>query len=235
MEALSQISFIGGLLAGLASSLHCAGMCGGIASGVMFSLSPDDRPATRLGVLLTAQTGKTISYVLAGAAVGAAGTGLYAQLDLSAAHTVFRWGAAVMLVWIGLSVTGYLPAAAWLDRLFRPVTRLILRPIRAAGPASPLLAGLAWGALPCAMVYAALLYAMISGSALQGALVMLGFGLGTLPSVTGTALGIGALQNWGRVPGLRIAAGLTIAAMGGAMLLVPPELIAAMCGMETGS
>mgnify|MGYP000327278924 CR=1 FL=1 len=142
---------------------------------------------------------------------------------------------AVAITFAATAVQAQSSDPAWLDRLFRPVTRLILRPIRAAGPASPLLAGLAWGALPCAMVYAALLYAMISGSALQGALVMLGFGLGTLPSVTGTALGIGALQNWGRVPGLRIAAGLTIAAMGGAMLLVPPELIAAMCGMETGS
>lgn len=231
MEALAQISFLGGLIAGLASSLHCAGMCGGIASGLMFSLSPDQSPATRLGVLMTAQTGRMLGYVLAGAAVGAAGTGLYSVMDFSAAQAVFRWGAAMMLVWIGLSLTGYLPAPVVLDRVLAPVTRFVMKPVMAAGPVSPWLAGLAWGALPCAMVYAALLYAMLAGSALQGAWVMLGFGLGTLPSVTGTALGIGALAHMGRKPGLRLGAGLAIAALGGLMLLIPPEVIAAMCGM----
>jgi len=229
MEAIAQISFLGGLIAGLASSLHCAGMCGGIASGLMFSLSPDQNATTRLGVLMTAQTGRMLGYVLAGAAVGMAGTGLYSVMDFSVAQAVFRWGAAMMLVWIGLSLTGHLPAPLVLDRLLTPITRFVMKPVMAAGPISPWLAGLAWGTLPCAMVYAALLYAMLAGSALQGALVMLGFGLGTLPSVTGTALGIGALEHLGRKPGLRLGAGLTIAALGGLMLLIPPEVIAALC------
>lgn len=232
MEALAEISFLGGLIAGLASSLHCAGMCGGIASGLMLGLSPDDRTATRVGVLMTAQSGKMIAYVLAGALVGLAGTQLYGQMDFSAAQAVFRWGAAMMLVWIGLSLTGFLPGIAALDRLLAPVTRIALRPVQAMGPASPLIAGFAWGALPCAMVYAALLYAMISGSALQGALVMLGFGIGTLPSVTATALGIGWLEKSGRKAQFRLVSGLVIALLGMAMLLVPPEVIAAMCGME---
>ncbi len=232
MEALAQISFLGGLIAGLASSLHCAGMCGGIASGLMFSLSPDQSATTRLGVLMTAQSGRMLGYVLAGAAVGAAGTGLYSVMDFSVAQAVFRWGAAMMLVWIGLSLTGHLPAPLVLDRLLLPITRFVMKPVMAAGPVSPWLAGLAWGALPCAMVYAALLYAMLAGSALQGALVMLGFGLGTLPSVTGTALGIGWLEKSGRKAQFRLAAGLIITALGMGMLLVPPEVIAAMCGLE---
>jgi len=229
MEAIAEISFLGGLIAGLASSLHCAGMCGGIASGLMFSLSPDQNATTRLGVLMTAQTGRMLGYVLAGAAVGAVGTGLYSVMDFSLAQAIFRWGAAMMLVWIGLSLTGHLPAAVVLDRILSPITRIVMKPVMAAGPLSPWLAGLAWGALPCAMVYAALLYAMLAGSALKGALVMLGFGLGTLPSVTGTALGIGALEHLGRKPGLRLGAGLAIAALGGLMLLIPPEVIAALC------
>ncbi|WP_421789718.1 sulfite exporter TauE/SafE family protein [Hyphobacterium sp.] len=229
MEALAQVSFLGGLIAGLASSLHCAGMCGGIASGLMFSLSPDQSGTARLGTLMTAQTGRMLSYVVAGAAVGVAGTGLYSMIDLSAAHAFFRWGAAMMLVWIGLSLTGQLPAPLVLDRVLAPVTRFVMRPVMAAGSASPWLAGVAWGALPCAMVYAALLYAMLAGSALQGALVMLGFGLGTLPTVTGTAMGIGALEHAGRKAPLRLIAGGVIALLGLAMLLVPVEVIAALC------
>jgi hypothetical protein len=229
MEALAEISFLGGLIAGLASSLHCAGMCGGIASGVMFSFSPSADTSTRLGVLMTAQTGRVLAYVLAGAAVGVGGTALYAQMDFAAAQALFRWGAAVMLVAIGFSLTGWLPGIAAFDRVLAPVTRLALRPALAAGPASPLLAGIAWGALPCAMVYAALLYAMLSGSALQGALVMLGFGAGTLLPVTATALGIDWLERSGRKAQFRTVSGAVIAVLGLAMLLVPPEVIAALC------
>jgi hypothetical protein len=229
MEALAEISFLGGLVAGLASSLHCAGMCGGIGASLMFALSSSADAGQRLGVLMTAQTGKLLAYVLAGAAVGLAGTALYAQMDFSAAQAVFRWGAAMMLVSVGLSLTGWMPAIAGIDRLLAPVTRLALRPAMTLGGASPLLAGLAWGALPCAMVYAALLYAMLSGSALQGALVMLGFGTGTLVPVTATALGIGWLERTGRQARFRLVSGLVIALLGLAMLAVPPEVIAALC------
>ena len=37
-DGLSQLSFLGGLLAGFASSLHCVGMCGGIAASLSVSL-----------------------------------------------------------------------------------------------------------------------------------------------------------------------------------------------------
>ena len=38
--APDSLTFLGGLLMGLASSLHCAGMCGAIASSLMFAFSP---------------------------------------------------------------------------------------------------------------------------------------------------------------------------------------------------
>ncbi|MCF6253577.1 MAG: sulfite exporter TauE/SafE family protein, partial [Thiomicrorhabdus sp.] len=43
--------------------------------------------------------------------------------------------------------------------------------------------GLIWGWLPCGLVYSMLIMAMSSGSAMDGALVMLAFGLGTLPNL----------------------------------------------------
>ena len=55
--------------------------------------------------------------------------------------------------------------------------------------------GAIWGFLPCAMVYAALFYAMLSGSWLGGALAMSGFGLGTLPVLIGAGLGLPLLRR----------------------------------------
>jgi hypothetical protein len=45
----------------------------------------------------------------------------------------------------------------------------------AGGTAGPLVAGLFWGFLPCGMVFGALFYAMATGSALGGAMLMAGF------------------------------------------------------------
>jgi sulfite exporter TauE/SafE len=52
------------------------------------------------------------------------------------------------------------------------------------------MAGSVWGLVPCGMVYGALLAALLSGSAVRGALLMLAFGLGTLPNML--ALGLSA-------------------------------------------
>ena len=43
--------------------------------------------------------------------------------------------------------------------------------------------GLLWGWLPCGLVYSVLLWSVASANALDGALLMLCFGLGTLPNL----------------------------------------------------
>ncbi|MEE2565069.1 sulfite exporter TauE/SafE family protein [Hyphobacterium marinum] len=225
-----EISFLGGLLAGLASSLHCAGMCGGIAASLMMTLSPDEQTHSRAATLLTAQAGRVTAYVAAGALLGLAGTGFYTLFDLDFAHQMFRWVAAAILIWIGLSLTGLLPPLSFLDRFLAPLTRRVLRPARSGRFAGTFAAGLIWGLLPCAMVYAVLLYAMLSGTAGGGAMVMLGFGLGTLPAVTASAFGFGLLERAGRQASLRVVAGVDIAVLGAITLVFSPEQIAAICG-----
>ncbi len=60
---------------------------------------------------------------------------------------------------------------------------------------------------------------------------MLGFGLGTLPAVTGAAFGIGVLARFGRGDRWRYAIGLVIVAIGFVGLIFTPEQIAAFCGL----
>ncbi|MEN0653794.1 MULTISPECIES: sulfite exporter TauE/SafE family protein [Hyphobacterium] len=223
---LTHPGFAGGVLAGFASTLHCAVMCGGIGSAVMFSLSPGGSLAARAGLLATAQAGKWITYITLGALAGWLGSGLLGFLDPGPAHLVTRWLAAVTLVWIGLSITGVLPPFAAADRVFAPVTRRLVQSagFRAAGRAAPVVAGLVWGLLPCGLVYAVLLLAMSAGSALDGAVVMAGFGLGVIPGVTATALGFGSLAKLGQAAQIRGAAGLAIAALGMASVAYAPAM-----------
>jgi len=229
--APDSLTFLGGLLMGLASSLHCAGMCGAIASSLMFAFSPGEAPAERARTLLAAHAGRLMMYVAGGMVLGAAGSAFYGAFDHAAAYFVMRWAAAVALGWIGLSVAGFAPSLAVADRFAAPIAQsLRFSPAPAfAGGTGAFASGLIWGVLPCGMVYGALFYAMLSGSALGGGAVMAGFGLGTLPSVTAVALGISSFRRLARVQQARVWVGLAIIAIAAASVAVPALASAGFC------
>jgi hypothetical protein len=226
---LSELSIAGGLLAGFASSLHCVGMCGGIAASLSVTLGGNTAVA-RTRALMLAQLGRMAAYVLAGSLLAALGSQAYFAFDRSEAHLLLRWAGAAMLVYIGLSVAGWAPSLAGFDRFGHRILGWIRAPF-GLSLASPLAAGFLWGFLPCGMVYATLFYAMLSGRPETGASIMLGFGLGTLPAVTASAFGVSALMSAARTARVRIGAGLAIAALGLASAALPWRTIAAICGI----
>jgi sulfite exporter TauE/SafE len=75
-------------------------------------------------------------------------------------------------------------------------------------------AGLVWGWVPCGMVYGVLIAALVSGSAVQGASLMLAFGLGTLPNLLALGWSAHAARRWLEHRALRIAAGVLVIAFG---------------------
>ena len=157
--APDSLTFLGGLLLGLASSLHCAGMCGPIASSLMFAFAPGHGEAERARALLAAHAGRILVYVASGAILGAVGSALYGAFDHTNAFLVMRWAAAVGLGWIGLSVAGFAPSLAFVDRVAAPVAGKLRSVGAHRGEASAFASGLVWGLLPCGMVYGALFYA----------------------------------------------------------------------------
>jgi sulfite exporter TauE/SafE len=76
------------------------------------------------------------------------------------------------------------------------------------------------------VVYATLFYAMLSGSWLGGALMMLGFGLGTLPALVGTGLGILLLRRWATSVWLPNTVGLAILMLGIMSAIMPAATMA---------
>jgi sulfite exporter TauE/SafE len=228
----SELSIFGGFLAGLASSLHCVGMCGGIASGLMFSLSPNGDAGERTRAVLLLQLGRIISYILAGALLGAVGSQFYFLFDRAEAHLLLRWLGSATLVYIGLSVAGWAPSLIGLDRVLAGVGGTASRAIGGGQVTSPVLAGMIWGFLPCGMVYAALFYAMLAGDAAGSAAIMAGFGLGTVPAVVSAAFGMGALVRWAEQRKARLAIALTIIALGTISAILPWRTIAMICGIE---
>ncbi len=229
--APDSFTLLGGLLLGLASSLHCAGMCGAIASSLMFAFSPGDGEGERVRALMAAHAGRVLMYVAGGAVLGAVGSTIYGAFDHSGAFLAMRWAAAVALGWIGLSVAGFAPSLAVVDRIAAPIADRLRFASAASAPggAGAFASGLVWGLLPCGMVYGALFYAMLAGDAWRGAAVMAGFGLGTLPSVTAVALGLSRLRRLAQVPKARIAVGLGIMAVAAASVAVPAMAIGGFC------
>ncbi|MCU0938619.1 MAG: sulfite exporter TauE/SafE family protein [Burkholderiaceae bacterium] len=167
----------------LLGGLHCAGMCGGFIGALQMN-RPHGVPAARLAAGY--HLGRIASYTLAGALVGAIGGGLYAADVLPVQLVLLVLGSA-MLIAIGIAMFGenrwlkrIEPIGAGIWRIVGPWARRVYPP-RSGGQAFA--AGLAWGWIPCGMVYAALPLALVAGGPQQGALVMLAFGLGTLPNL----------------------------------------------------
>jgi sulfite exporter TauE/SafE len=139
------------------------------------------------------QLGRITAYAALGTAFGAVGASLYSELELTEVHSAFQWIAASVVLWLGLGTAGWVPAMAGLDRALAPLAGRVARlrtSLSAAGAEAALVAGLAWGLTPCAMVYGAIFNSLLVGDALQGGIMMFFFGLGTVPAVTATALGL---------------------------------------------
>jgi hypothetical protein len=203
--------FMAMLAAGLASGLHCVGMCGGIVAAFDFDRVIPIRAKTNWHRRLAFNLGRISTYAAAGAVAGLVGGAAYAAGALPA-QTVLYVAANIMLVLMGLHLAGAGRVLGRIEALGAPLWRR-LQPLAARLlPARTLpqsyAAGLVWGWLPCGMVYAALAGAMLAGSAAHGALAMAAFGLGTLPFLLAAGWLASRLRAW------RIAVGGAVLGFG---------------------
>jgi hypothetical protein len=195
-------------LLGLASGVHCAGMCGGIVGA--FSVNQQILfPGALLRRQLAFNAGRISSYTLAGAVVGAAssaGAWMAGALPVQAALFV---ATNVVLVLTGLHLLGASRWIARLEPLGQPIwKRLQPHAARALGARSlrgAFFAGMLWGGLPCGLVYGALAAAAFSGGAAAGAALLAAFGLGTLPNLLAAGFAASGVR-WLRRPAVRAAA-----------------------------
>jgi sulfite exporter TauE/SafE len=177
-ELLPQLATAFGL--GLLGSGHCLGMCGGIAAATG---SGDKNYSIYFNL------GRVSSYALIGLLLG--GLTQVISANLAPMMLVFRVVAGLLLVAMGLylgtwwmGLTKLERAGHFIWRKVQPLTRQFL-PIQSSVNATKL--GLLWGLLPCGLIYSTLTWAATSADAISSMLLMLTFGLGTLPAMLGVA------------------------------------------------
>ena len=214
---MNDVSLLSFFLAGLLGGPHCFGMCGGIVAALSGAGGQTAGGVRPIFLQVGYNLGRVASYAIAGALAG----GLGGSLMLTGSLTVRLALLAVsgmLLVGMGLYLMGLpqllLPlekAGGVVWRRLQPLSKRFI-PVRSFAQAVPL--GLVWGWLPCGLVYTALVAALASGSAGQGALTLLAFGAGTLPHMLAAGLAAHRLRGFMQQRAVRVVAGAVVIGFG---------------------
>ena len=206
------LNLLAALSIGFLGSSHCLVMCGGIASALQLSM-PQLNLLQQLKLQLMLSLGRLMTYSLLGALTGAFGAAVLVKLGISLFWLKLLAGLMLLLMafyvarlWFALTLLEKLGSALW--RKIQPYAKTLL-PLDSSAKA--LAYGLCWGFLPCGLVYSSLGWSLASGSALQGALLMFAFGLGTLPAMLAVGSFARSLSRFKNKNWVRSSAALLLA------------------------
>lgn len=204
---------VSALILGLLGGGHCLGMCGGLMGALTLAI-PKEQRSRRFRLLLAYNLGRILSYATAGLLIGLAGW----AVANSPAALFMRVLAGLLLIAMGLYLAGWWSGLTRIESLGRGLWRYIqpvanrLLPVSSVPRA--LLLGALWGWLPCGLVYSTLLWSASQGNALDSALLMLAFGLGTWPVLLATGLAAERVTAILRKRSVRMAGGLLVILFG---------------------
>ena len=194
MEAVNIFSII--TIAFLGSFGHCIGMCGGIIIAYSSTKIEDDWGKTKQATAhILYSLGRVLTYVILGAMFGYLG-GVAMFNNLANGSLLILAG--IFMVLAGLSLLGKIKfltliehnmsSSSWYKKAFRELlqTKSLL---------SFFVLGMLNGLLPCGLVYFFAVTAASTASAAYGALVMLIFGLSTIPALFSLGFFVGIYKN----------------------------------------
>ena len=220
---INELTLVAAFMIGLLGSTHCIGMCGGIVGALTMGLPKSTRQSVLklLPYLLTYNVGRLLSYSLAGLIIGLLSSTMSDFFQIGR----FPVGGIVgglFMVALGIYIGGWLQTMTWLERLggyfWRQIEPVGRRFMPVNSPLHALGLGFIWGWLPCGLVYSTLALAATSANAVNSAMLMLAFGVGTLPVLLVMGSFADKLQSFTRNKWTRYIAGILLIAFG-AMIL----------------
>lgn len=168
-----------GALMGLAGMPHCVSMCaaGCAAASRRCATSGSTPPRALAGLLL----GRLVAYAAAGAMAAAVVDSARWLVDSTGWLKPFWLMLQLGLLLLGgwLLWRGRLPVAveAWVEQLGRTAPPDGSHKVHLPGELKAFSLGLLWPALPCGLLHAALLVSALASGPVEGATVMVAFGL----------------------------------------------------------
>lgn len=208
-----EITYISAFFVGLLGGVHCVGMCGGIVSALTLGITPQQSTPWRY--LIAYNVGRITSYTLAGLIVGGLGAQLSTlhelQLGLKVLAGLFMIAMGLYIAgwWFGLTRVEQIGGLIW--RRIQPLGNRLI-PVKSTYQAG--LLGLLWGWLPCGLVYSVLIWTLSAENAVEGAVLLLSFGLGTLPNLLAMGVFAIGLKKWMQQNIVKVVAGLLIMLFG---------------------
>lgn len=214
---MHEFTYITAFTIGLMGGVHCVGMCGGIVGALSFARSDEKNSAVSslLSLLLAYNFGRLISYSIAGGLMGALGWLVTIWADIQFIQVLLQLLAAVFMLMMGLYISGWWMGLTKVEKLgvvvWKKIQPLAQKLLPVKTPLHAISLGLLWGWLPCGLVYSVLVWSVSAGSFQQGALLMLSFGLGTLPNLLAMGLFANQLKQFVQKQAVRsLAGGLVI-------------------------
>jgi sulfite exporter TauE/SafE len=208
------------LVTGFLGSAHCFGMCGGI-SGLFAVNASVQSLRHQVPRAIAYNVGRVLTYAILGAIVAWLGKGAVGSIPQLAAPVRLASGILIILIGLQLAFNWRIlapleTAGAKIWQRIAPAARRLV-PVESSLQALGL--GLIWGWLPCGLVYSVLLLAATTAEPAGGGLVMIAFGLGTMPAMIATGLSASKLARF--MSRKRVGIGLLIVLLGLATIAMP--------------
>lgn len=212
MEHISNVSasFDYGLafMAGVLGSGHCLGMCGALVSGYFMNAGK----AKSYLPYFFYQFARIFVYMLVGFAAAALGVVLVSTGMFGKIQSVLQIIIGAVVIILAFGILGWIPFQGSFRLLPMQLLRKGYASSRTKGPIiGASIAGLMNGLMPCPLTFAMAVKATTAPSILEGGLLMLTFGAGTLPTMLFISFAFGRMSASVRGLMLKLAAFIMIA------------------------
>ncbi len=174
-----------GFFMGLLGSVHCIGMCGPLVMALPISHRSNFQ---KIVTLFLYHAGKIMSYAILGLLFGLFGSqlpvfGVQRNISVIIGITMLLYG-----IYVFVLKPKYLQLGSF-NTVYNFIVKCLSKLFKSKYMVSFFFIGMLNGLLPCGMVYLALSSAMATQNLLQGGLLMVFFGMGTVPALMMVAIG----------------------------------------------
>jgi sulfite exporter TauE/SafE len=178
-------------MAGVLGSGHCLGMCGALVSGYFMNAGP----ARSVWPYFAYQMARIFVYTLVGFIAATLGVVLVSSGVFGKMQSILQMFIGSVVIILAFGILGWIPFQGSIRLIPMNVLRKGYAQSRTRGPIlGASIAGLLNGLMPCPLTFAMAVKATSATTIMEGGLLMLTFGSGTLPTMLFISVAFGKMS-----------------------------------------